>query len=196
MLRRPSNILVLLLVFALGGWLTYRFFVPKSHPIEKSDVLLEKIHEVFKLVTVEGQFSEVYNYSEYQGYFTWLYDKRVLVRVRATVSAGYDLSNLQMDVDSVHHVLRFGPLPEPQILAIDHTLDYYDISTGFFTSFSPEDYNRINQRAKDLIRDQALKSDLLPSARRQAAKVFDLVQFMGENAGWKVEFGEEEKIEN
>ncbi len=77
-------------------------------------------------------------------------------------------------------------LPEPQILSIDHTLDYYDISEGIFTSFAPEDYNRINQRAKDLIRDQAEKSTLLPAAKEQAAKMLDLIRFMVEGAGWKL----------
>jgi len=37
---------------------------------EKSQVLLEKIKTVAKLVTVEGYFSEVYSYEDY-----WKYDK-------------------------------------------------------------------------------------------------------------------------
>lgn len=62
--------------------------------MEESAVLLEKIQAVAKLTTVEGHFTEVYNYSEYQGYFTLLWNKKALVRVRATVAAGYDLGNL------------------------------------------------------------------------------------------------------
>jgi hypothetical protein len=56
-----------------------------------------------------------------------------------------------------------------------------------FSTFTPEDYTRINQRAKDLIRDQATKSNLLPAAQEQAAKIIDLIRFMVENAGWKLE---------
>jgi hypothetical protein len=82
-------------------------------------------------------------------------------------------------------------LPEPQILSIDHTLDYYDISEGLFSSFTPEDYTRINQRAKDLIRDQALKSKLMPAAREQADKMLELIGFMVESAGWKLVVAEE-----
>jgi hypothetical protein len=80
-------------------------------------------------------------------------------------------------------------LPKPEILSIDHTLDYYDISEGLFTSFSPEDYNRINQRAKDLIRDNAEKSRLLNEADVQGAKMLDLMRFMIEGAGWKLQIG-------
>ncbi len=188
MTRSLTQIILLLAVFALGGWLSYRYFAP-NQPREDATVLLEKIQAVSKLITVEGQFSEIYNYSEYQGYFSMLFDKKVLVRVRATVSAGYDLNLLTMTADPLTHTIRVSALPQPQILSIDHTIDYYDISEGLFTSFTPEDYNRINQRAKDLIRDQALKSNLLPSASEQANKMFDLMRFMAESAGWKLEVG-------
>ncbi|HNM25995.1 MAG TPA: DUF4230 domain-containing protein [Saprospiraceae bacterium] len=187
MSNRLTQIIVLLVAFLLGGWLMYRYMKPSARPVENATVLLEKIRPVLKLTTVEGQFSEIYNYSEYQGYFTFFWDKKALVRVRATVSAGYDLSNLHIEADSLTRTLRIGPLPEPQILSIDHTLDYYDISEGIFTDFSPEDYNRINQKAKDLIRDEALKSGLLDAARTQAGQMLDLVRFMAESAGWKVE---------
>ena len=180
-------LLLVLAVFALGAWLGIRVLAPQPKPAEESTVLLEKIQEVCKLTTVEGQFSEIYNYNEYQGYFTWLWDKKVLVRVRATVAAGYDLDNLHLEVDSTAKVIRMSALPKPQILSIDHTLDYYDISNGIFTEFSAQDYNRINKRAKDLIRDQALKSNLLPVAREQGARMVDMVRFMTESAGWKFE---------
>lgn len=187
MARSLSQLLMFLAVFALGGWLSYQYFSSRSRPVEDSSVLLEKIQAVTKLITVEGQFSEVYNYSEYQGYFSMFWDKKVLVRVRATVSAGYDLNHLNLEADPQTKVVRMSALPEPQILSIDHSLDYYDISEGLFASFTPEDYNRINQRAKDLIRDQALKSSLMPAARDQAAKMLDLIRFMVESAGWRLD---------
>ena len=190
MTRSLSQLLMFLAVFALGGWLSYQYFSSRSRPVEDSSVLLEKIQAVTKLITVEGQFSEVYNYSEYQGYFSMFWDKKVLVRVRATVSAGYDLNHLNLEADPQTKVVRMSALPEPQILSIDHSLDYYDISEGLFASFTPEDYNRINQRAKDLIRDQALKSSLMPAARDQAAKMLDLIRFMVESAGWRLDIRE------
>lgn len=181
------QILLLVAAFLVGGWLSYQYFVSKSKPVEDSTVLLEKIQAVTKLITVEGQFSEIYNYSEYQGYFSLFWDKKVLVRVRATVSAGYDLNLLQMEADPATKTIRMSALPKPEILSIDHTLDYYDISEGLFASFTPEDYTRINQRAKDLIRDQALKSNLMPAAEEQAGKMLDLIRFMVESAGWRLE---------
>lgn len=192
---RSSSFLVVLIAFLLGGWLSWRYFTSGPKSVEDSTVLLEKIQAVAKLSTVEGTFSEIYNYSEYQGYFTFFWDKKVLVRVRATVAAGYNLEHLNMEADPVTKTIRMSGLPKPEILSIDHTLDYYDISEGIFTSFSPEDYTRINQRAKDLIRDNALKSNLLSQADEQGAKMLDLIRFMVEGAGWHLQIsGQEEEI--
>ena len=191
MTKNNTSIFVLLAVFLLGGWLSYQYFKPKSTAVEDSTVLLEKITAVAKLSTVEGQFSEIYNYSEYQGFFTFLWDKKILVRVRATVSAGYDLEALHIESDPATKTIYMSALPAPQILSIDHTLDYYDISEGVFSSFTPEDYTRINQKAKDLIRDQALKSNLMTEAQTQASKMIELLRFMVEGAGWRLEIGHE-----
>ncbi len=192
-----SNILrlfIFMAIFLSGVFVAKYFYAPKNTPQEEATVLLEKIQTVSKLVTVEGQFSEIYNYSEYQGYFTWLYDKKVLVRVRATVSAGYDLEKMNFTAVPETKTIRISALPEAQILAIDHNLDYYDLSAGIFNSFSPEDYNKINSRAKDLIRDQALKSNLMFAAREQGQKMMDLIKFMVESAGWKLEIGQNPKL--
>lgn len=188
-MKNAPSLLALIVACVIGGIITYQYFVPKQNRVESASVLLEKIQAVAKLTTVEGQFSEVYNYSEYQGYFSFFWDKKVLVRVRATVAAGYDLEQLHFEADPITKTIRMSALPEPQILSIDHTLDYYDISEGIFESFSPEDYNRINQRAKDMIREHAEKSNLLPAAREQADKMIDLIRFMVEGAGWKLEVG-------
>jgi hypothetical protein len=193
---KNTPFLLVIAAFLLGGWLSWRYLSSQGgKPVEDATVLLEKIQAVAKLSTVEGTFSEIYNYSEYQGYFTFFWDKKVLVRVRATVSAGYDLEKLNITADPATKTIRMSGLPKPQILSIDHNLDYYDISEGLFSSFSPEDYTRINQRAKDLIRDSALRSNLLSEADIQGAKMLDLMRFMIEGAGWKLEVAGQQEEE-
>ena len=187
MTKRIVLIGIAVLLFFLGALLTYRFMRPEPQPVENASILLEKIREVVKLTTVEGEFTELYSYNDYSGYYTWLWDKKALIRVQAVVAVGYDLGNLNIAADSSHRILRIGPLPEPKILSIDHTLDYYDVSTGMFTDFTPEDYNRMNKNAKELIRQKALQSELLPTARKQADQIFETVRFMAESAGWEVQ---------
>lgn len=187
MSNRLTQLLVLLAAVALGGWLMYRYLRPKPKPVTSAVVLLEKIRPVLKLTTVEGQFSEVYTYENPDGYMVNLWDKKVIVRVQATVSAGYDLTNLKIDADSVARVFRIGPLPPIQILSIDHKLEYFDIQTGTFGSLAPAELNQIEYESKEKIREAANRSNLLEVARTQANEMFDIIRFMGESAGWRVE---------
>jgi hypothetical protein len=190
LLTKPSIAAATVIAFILGVALTYYLFKPNKLPSENSTVLLEKIQAVSKLITVEGQFSEIYDYNEYQGYFTFLWNKKILVRVKATVSVGYDLQELNIQIDSSNHIITMSNLGTPEILSIDHNLDYYDISNGLFTSFTSQDYNRINQKAKELIREQALKSELFNAAKIQGNAVIQLIKLVTESSGWTFEISE------
>jgi hypothetical protein len=190
MFRKIGLLIAFLSVFSLGVLATKYVYEPKGLSETEAMVMLERIRSVMKMVTVEGDYSELHTHTEILNkYYTPLWDKKMIMRVTATVSAGYDLERVKMEVDGKARVLRIGPLPSPSILSIDHKIDYYDISEGVFTSFSPTDYNQINEKAKDLIRQKA-QAQLLPAAREQATKTFELLRAMLEGAGWKLELVE------
>lgn len=179
---------VILLIFFIGGVaLGYALFRCQPSSAQKeASVLLESIQTVAKLVVVQGQFSEIYDYNAYQGYWTWLYDKKILVRVKATVSAGIDLEALRIDTAPSTKTIIIGPIPPPQILSIDHDIDYYDIREGLFTRFTPNEYNQINQDVKEIIRKKAEQSQLLLKAAEQSSNMLEIIRSMANNAGWNV----------
>ena len=107
---------------------------------ESAQVLLERVQTVAKLITVEGYFSEVYDYKDYYAYNLSPFRKKALIRVKAKVSVGYDLSRVEFETRPDEKVIIVRNLPEPEILSIDHDLDYYDISQGMFNSFSAQDH--------------------------------------------------------
>ena len=84
---------LLLLVFIAGIWVARSWFVEKDKagPTEQSEILLEKIRQVSKLVTIEGDFVEYYNYENRPSFYnsySWLTDqfkKTVQLRVKAKV---------------------------------------------------------------------------------------------------------------
>ncbi len=158
------------------------------HAKEQSVVLLEKIKSVTKLVTVEGFFSEMYDYEDYWGYDVGLFRKKALVRIKAKVSVGYDLTQMEVEAIAEERKVIISQLPDPEIISIDHDLDYYDISEGTFNQFSPDDYNKINASAKDKVREQANASDLFLKAEEQSNQMLDIIQFMVEGAGWELEY--------
>ncbi|MFT5169050.1 MAG: hypothetical protein ACI8P3_004297 [Saprospiraceae bacterium] len=155
---------------------------------EKSQILMEKIKTVAKLVTVEGYFSEVYSYEDYWGYDISLFQKKALIRVKAKVSVGYDLTKMSIEARPFENTLVISNLPDPEIMSIDHDLDYYDLSEGTFNSFSKDDYNKMNSSSKEKIREQVRKSDIFLAAEKQSNDMLDLIRFMVEGAGWKLAF--------
>ena len=182
------KVVVLLVVFAGGAWLAKWFYSPaKVEKTEDSSVLLQRIENVSKLVTVEGYFAEVYDYKDYKWYDFSFLSKKALIRVKAKVSAGYDMSKMKIAMNPDTRVVHISNLPEPTILSIDEDLDYYDVNQGMFNSFTAEDYTKLNQNAKEYIRTQAQKSGLIESARTQGNKMLDVIRMMSESMGWKVE---------
>ncbi len=192
-MRRILPWLLLVLVIGLGlGFFSQNLlsfdFQTEKQVEEEATVLLEKIETVTKLITVEGNLSELYNYKDYYGYDWWIFRKRAILRVKGRVSVGYDLSNIKVATFPDERRIRITNIPvEPEILSIDHEVDYYDLSEGTFNTFSEEDYSKLNENAKDLLASKARESELMDMAREQGNEIFNLIQFIGENAGWQVE---------
>ncbi len=186
MTRKILLAIGLIAVFAMGVFISRYYYQTKEVKVtENSDVVLEKIKTVAKLITVEGYFSEIYDYKDYWAYDFSIFRKKALVRVKAKVSVGYDLSNIKIEANPEEKIISVGNLPEPAILSIDHNIDYYDISAGTFNPFTEADYNKINQNAKKFIEQKAQESDLIEAAKKQGNQTLDLMRFIAENAGWK-----------
>ncbi len=179
-------ILIALAALGMAFWFGMKFHWPQPKTSESSIVLLEKIRTVCKLVTAEGQFAEIYEYKESFPFDIPLFSKKALIRVRATVSVGYDLSKVNMEPDEKSHTLVISGIPPAEIISVEHDLDYYDLSEGFFNQFSTEDYNKINSRAKEFIVSQVHKSSLMKAADQKRDEMIGVIRFMVEQAGWEV----------
>ena len=167
---------------------SYYYTIGEVTAEEQSHILMEKIKTVAKLVTVEGYFSEVYDYEDYWSYDISPFRKKALIRVKAKVSVGYDLTKMSIEAIPEKKLLIISDLPDPTIISIDHDLDYYDITEGTFNTFSEKDYTMLNRNAKEKIRQAAVSSDLFLAAEAQSNNMLDLVKFMVEGAGWELKF--------
>ncbi|AEE49966.1 DUF4230 domain-containing protein [Haliscomenobacter hydrossis] len=189
-MRRLLLVLGFIAVFIGGFWIARSVFMPRERVVTQAEasVLLEKMKTVAKLVTVEGYFSELYNHKDYWQYDWWIFRKKALLRIKAKVSVGFDLEGLDIKADTATKTITIKNIPkEPEIISIDHNIDYYDISEGSFNTFTPEDYNKINKKARDLIEQKAKESDLIKQAREQGIEIIDLIKFIGESSGWIVQ---------
>ena len=179
--------LVILAAGTAGGWyLASRSISSPKNIEEKQTVLLEQIKKVTKLSTVEGKLTEIYSYKDYKNYDWSFLRKQALVRITATVSVGYDFEKLKFDIDHKSKTIRILNIPRAEILSIDHDLDYYDIKEGVFNSFGTEDYNRINQNAKEYIRSVAQNSTLMSAAEQNKDELLEMLKLIARSVGYEL----------
>jgi hypothetical protein len=183
-------IVIVIIITAAGGVAYFAgfkasFFEKKSELTQ--EVVMEQMKNVIKLGTVEGYFSEIYNYKEHYGMDVSFFTKKALIRVKARILAGFDFEKVKISVDEKSKTVTISNIPPPQILSMEHDLDYYDITEGIFNSFSTEDYNRMNNQAKNYIKNVAIKSKLMDNATEQLNSHIQVMKVLMSSYGWKLE---------
>jgi hypothetical protein len=179
----------LLFAVAVSIYVTRWWYETKSpQRVEESQLLLEQVKNVAKLVTVEGYFSEIYSEKDTKDYYLFSSTKKALIKVKAKVSAGYDLSNMKVEADVKTKTLHISNIPQPTIISIEPEISYYDVENGYFNSFTTEDITRLNKKAIDTIRTQALQSSFMQNVSNQGAKNFDALTALAKSMGWSVVF--------
>ncbi|SDD96752.1 Protein of unknown function [Pricia antarctica] len=181
---------------ALGAIVTYwvyTFFRMKKRKEitnHQSTVLLEKIRSVCKLVSVEGEFAEIYKYENIREYFMSLVGskKKALLIINAKVQIGYDLKKVELTADNESKKIIMRKFPKPEILSIEPDIQFYDIRSGMFNFFSSDDLTLLNKEAKQHIREKVPGSGLMETAGREALQAVLLIEKIVETIGWKLDY--------
>lgn len=156
----------------------------------QSTVLLEKIRAVCKLISVEGDFAEIYRYENTKGHFGNLFSskKKALIVVNAKAHIGYDFKKLDVSADIDRRTVYLRNFPQPEILSIEPELEFYDIRNDLFNAFTPDDLTALNKEAKAHIREKIPESGLMETARHEALEAVLLMEKIVETIGWKLDY--------
>ncbi|WP_350284704.1 DUF4230 domain-containing protein [uncultured Croceitalea sp.] len=182
-----------LILGAILMYWVYSLFTKKKRrelTEHQSTVILDKIKSVCKLVSVEGDFAEIYRYENIkEGFMNVLSSKKkALVVINAKAQIGYDLKKLKLSADNDTKRIVLNEFPEPEILSIEPDIQFYDIKNGLFNSFSPDDLTQLNQRAKEHIREKIPESGLVETAKKEALEAVLLIEKIVETIGWKLDY--------
>ncbi len=187
--------LLFLVAIAVGGIAAWQIFNwmygkklrdNKEELRQESTLLLERIEKVFKVVMAEGYFTEIYDHSskkEFMGFFK--VNKKALVVSRAKVSVSFDFGKMKVKRDEATRKLVVEQFPEAEILSIDTDYKFYDIDQGWLNKFDHEDYTNILNKAKKVMQEKALISDLPKVANRQVGLMMNQ---LAASMNWEVEF--------
>lgn len=187
-----ETILGVLLGAILTYWLYGLFNQKKRKELvqHQSTVILDKIKSVCKLVSVEGDFAEIYRYENIKESFMNLLSskKKALVVINAKAQVGYDLKKLKLNADLDKKRIILSEFPQPEVLSIEPDIQFYDIKNGLFNSFSSEDLTDLNAKAKEHIRDKIPESGLLDTAKKEALEAVLIIEKIVETIGWKLDY--------
>lgn len=186
------TIFMLLLGLILGGIIA--FLASKklsSEPAvikESSHTIAESMRKVFKVVSAEGHFNEIYNYEETTKLLKFIPStKKALVIIKAKVLIGYDFEKFQWEVDQQSRTVKLINFPAPEILSTETDYQYYNLEEQFFNLFSKDDLAKIQQNGKQQIIEAAKNSHLPEVAAEQMkmllTELLSAKNFVLENTG-------------
>lgn len=187
---------LLFIGLAIGTVLAYLIFTRFSIAKKKKNiagqavVLKEKIKKVCKLISVEGDFAEMYHYESVREKFfdILIGKKKALILIDAKAHVGFDLSKLKMESDEKSKTLKLTHFPQPELLTIETDFKYYDKKEGWLNPFSTADLNEINKEAKQYIIDKIPHSGLISEARKEALNTILLAESLAQAIGWKIDY--------
>ncbi len=173
-------------------WMFSLFRKKKSKELTEyqSTVLLEKIKSVCKLISVEGDFAEIYKYENTKERFMSLVSskKKALIVINAKAQIGYDLQKIFMHADNEKKKIILTNFPEPEVISIEPELEFYDIQNGLFNTFTPNDLTSLNKEAKKHILEKIPESGLMDTAKREAVEAVLIIEKIVETIGWKLDY--------
>lgn len=186
---------LLFMGLAAGAVLSYFIFSKfatrskQQRANQQSIILLEKIKRVSKLISVEGEFAEIYHHENTKEKLLGLISskKKAIVIINAKVHIGFDFTKIQMESDLEEKCIRLLAFPEPEIISVEPTLRYYDIQNGLLNKFNSDDLTAVNAAAKEHIINKVPDSNLIPMANTEALQALHVLNNLAETIGWRLD---------
>lgn len=179
-----------------GTFLSYfifqKFAISKKKNLteKQSVVLLDKIKKVSKLITVEGEFAEIYHHENTKEKFLGLLTskKKAIILINAKVHIGFDFRKIKMKANNKTKTVVLSEFPSAEVFSIEPNIRFYDIQNGLLNKFNSEDLTQVNQEAKEHILQKVPESNLMQTANKEALEALTLMQNLVETIGWKLDY--------
>ena len=177
-------------ILAYAVFARFQWVGKKKKVSHQAVVLKEKIRQVCKLISVEGDFAEIYHYESVKDKFfdILLGKKKALILIDAKALVGFNLSKLVIEADEKTKTLKLLQFPQPELLTIETDFKYYDKKEGWLNPFTSADLNEINKEAKQYIIDKIPQSGLINEARKEALNTIQLAESLAAAIGWKMDY--------
>lgn len=178
------------IISALGVSTYIKHIQSKKLAQTQSVILLDKIKKVCKIISVEGDFAEIYHYKDVKERFLKLVSstKKALVIIDAKAHVGFDLSKIDIVANPQSKIVTLKHFPQAEILSIETNLKYYDKQEGIFNKFQATDLTALHDEAKHHIREKVPQSGLFKIAQKEALDSIIIIEGIVQTIGWTLDY--------
>jgi len=183
------RLLKYLSIFLLGFFIAKFWYEKKEEEYQQEEirVVLNGIQNLSKLVVSEGSFSEMYSFSDTKKYlYDYLsFEKKAILSVNAKVEVGYDLSKLEIQVDTIGKQIIINKIPKEEVL-ISPDIKYFDLRQSQFNTFSKSELNKLTDKAIEKIKTTITVSNLQKDAKTRLFEELSKIYQLSKIYNWKV----------
>lgn len=181
-----------IIAFVLGIIITFfgiKSCEKKSYT-EDSRVIAYQINKMNKMVVAEQSLSEIYTHTSKKSLpgLESLYsaDKKVTMLVNGKVQASYDLSKMEVELDSINKKMVIKSIP-PVDLKVYPDVDFYDMDQSVFNKFEKNELNEIKKRGIAKMEEKIDRNKLKSEAHQQLIQNLTDIYQIAKIYGWEIE---------
>ena len=176
-------------IFLLGFLIAKFWYERKEEKYQQEEikVVLNGIQNLSKLVVSEGNFSEMYSFSDTKKYFyNYLsFEKKAMLSVNAKVEVGYDLSKLDIQIDSIGKQIIINKIPEEEVI-ISPDIKYFDLQQSQFNTFSKSELNKLTDKSIEKIKSTITVSNFQKEAKTRLFEELSKIYQLSKIYNWEV----------
>ena len=188
-MRKIGLIIIAFLVGALVTFFGIKW-LNKEDSHEDARVIAYQINKMNKMVVAEQNLSEIYTHTSKKGipgldYF-YSADKKVTLLVNAKVQASYDLSKMEVELDSVNKKIVIQSIPAVD-LKVYPDVDFFDMDQSIFNKFEKNELNEIKKRGVEKVESKIDREKLKKEAHQQLIQNLSDIYQIASIYGWEIE---------
>lgn len=157
-------------IFFIGILVAYLYFKKEisNQDKEQTQIILNEVKNVRKLVVVESSYTQMYNYEKSKYFLVeqLSFNKKVILVVNAQIQISYDLKKINIETDTFHKKVIIHKIPEPEVF-VAPKISYYDFEQSTFNTFTKEELNKVNAVAVKKVKEASNIAELKKKAKIQ-----------------------------
>ncbi|WP_068599138.1 DUF4230 domain-containing protein [Vaginella massiliensis] len=135
-----------------------------------SHVIAYQIERMNKMIVAEQQYSDVYTYRSKKSLpgleKFYSADKKITMLINAKAQATYDLSKMDLELDSVNRRIILRSIPTVHI-ELYPDVHFFDLDQSIFNKFEKGELNTVKQKGVEHIKKMVNETELKKQAHDQ-----------------------------